>query len=133
MADTLKMTVPGQMEYIKTAKLAVSSMAGIAGFDYDSLEDIRIAVGEACKCITCHNQECWSSEYELTATVDEKALTITVVCEKTAHTVPKGHRICLDCPREGDLAMEIIKSVMDEMILDKDGEGFCKITMVKNK
>ena len=41
-------------------------------------------------------------------------------------------KICLDCPKEGDLGIAIIKSVMDDVQIEKDGVESKKIIMVKN-
>lgn len=125
------MTIPGRPEYIQTAKLAVGSIASIGGFDYDSLEDIRIAVGEACKCITCHNYDCWSKDYEVSAVLDERGLRIHIEDDCEAHDVPKSGHICLDCPKEGELAVNIISSIMDDFQVEKDGSCARSITMVK--
>jgi len=131
--ERFTMTLPGDLQYIQTAKMAVGSIASIGGFDVEALEDIRMAVGEACKCITCHNQAFWSDSYRLTAILDDAALTITVVDGDPEHHKPKGNRICLDCPQDGDLAIEIIRSIMDDMSLDKDGKGTVTITMRKDR
>lgn len=133
MTEVLKMTIPGKPDYIKAAKLAVGSVAGIEGFDYESVEDIRMAVGEACKCITCHNHTFWSSGYDLTATMDGDTLTVCLEDNADTHNMPKEGHMCLDCPREGDLGMEIIRSIMDDLELKKDGEGYVNITMRKSK
>ncbi len=131
--DRFKMTIPGRPEYIQTAKLAVSSIASIGGFDYDTLEDIRIAVGEACKCITCHNQVYYSATYELSAVMGEQALTIKVKDGSPGHQIPKGAELCRDCPREGDLAVEIIRSIMDDMEIERNDEGMTSIIMTKSR
>ena len=54
MADKLKFVIPGKPEYITMVRLAVGSIADTAGFDYEEIEDIKTAVSEACKNITCH-------------------------------------------------------------------------------
>jgi hypothetical protein len=52
MSEILKMTLPGNPEYIRVTKSAVGSAAALAGFDFDCVEDIQMAVAEACKSIT---------------------------------------------------------------------------------
>ena len=131
--DRFKMTIPGRPEYIRTAKLAVESIASIGGFDYDTLEDISIAVGEACKCITCHNQVFYSATYELSAVMGEQALTIKVVDGSPGHQIPKKGELCQDCPREGDLAMEIIRAIMDDLEIVRGDDGLSAIIMTKSR
>jgi len=42
------LTIPCAPEYVGTARLAILGVAGRMGFSYDQIEDIRLAVGEAC-------------------------------------------------------------------------------------
>ncbi len=40
--------IPAIPEYVGTARLTILGVAGRLGFTYDQVEDIRLAVGEAC-------------------------------------------------------------------------------------
>ena len=42
------LTIPCVAEYVGTARLTILGVAGRMGFSYDQIEDIRLAVGEAC-------------------------------------------------------------------------------------
>ncbi len=42
------LTIPSAPEYVGTARLTILGVAGRMGFSYDQVEDIRLAVGEAC-------------------------------------------------------------------------------------
>ena len=53
MADKLQFVIPGKPQYITIVRLAVGSAANTAGFDVEEIEDIKTAVGEACKNISC--------------------------------------------------------------------------------
>ena len=52
--DNLKFIIPGKPEYLTMVRLAISSIATTAGFDLDAVEDIKTAVCEACKNVSCH-------------------------------------------------------------------------------
>lgn len=132
MGDLLKFTIPGQPEYVKIAKLAVGSAAGIANFDIEAIEDIEIAVGEACKNISCHGFDGFSNFYEVECQIDENKIVITVSDERCEHSLKKSKKPCLDCPNEGNLGIYIIKSLMNEVELVK-AENRNSIRMVKNK
>lgn len=42
------LTIPCAPEYVGTARLTILGVASRMGFSYDQIEDIRLAVGEAC-------------------------------------------------------------------------------------
>jgi serine/threonine-protein kinase RsbW len=48
MTDEVRLSLPAAPEYARIARLTVSGLATRLGFTYDEVEDLRIAVGEAC-------------------------------------------------------------------------------------
>lgn len=44
----VSLTIPCLAEYVSIARLAILGVAGRMSFSYDEVEDIRLAVGEAC-------------------------------------------------------------------------------------
>lgn len=47
-ADTVELVIPCRPEYVGVARLAVLGIASRMPFSYDEVEDVRLAVGEAC-------------------------------------------------------------------------------------
>ena len=47
-ADVISLQLPSLPEYLGVARLTVSGVANRLGFTYDEIEDIKLAVGEAC-------------------------------------------------------------------------------------
>lgn len=48
LAETVDLTIPCRPEYVGVARLAVLGIASRMPFSYDEVEDVRLAVGEAC-------------------------------------------------------------------------------------
>jgi len=48
MADTVDLTIPPKAEYLSVARLAAAAVAARQAFTYDEIEDLKIAVSEAC-------------------------------------------------------------------------------------
>src|SRR4051812_48355197 len=46
--DNITLTLPAVPDFVRLARLTVASLATKVGFSYDEVEDLRIAVGEAC-------------------------------------------------------------------------------------
>lgn len=133
MKDLLKFSIPGKPEYVQTVKLAVGCAAGAADFSMEAVEDIKIAVAEACKNITCHGFEGFSNQYEVICEIEKERISILVMDSEGEHNLEKHTKPCLDCPNEGDLAIFVMKSLMDEIEINKESENYRSIKMVKNK
>lgn len=133
MADKLKFVIPGKPQYITIVRLAVGSAADNAGFNVEEIEDIKNAVGEACKNISCHGSEGFAEQYEVECIIEEGRMEIYVTDTSSSHKLEKLQKPCLDCPNEGDLGLYIIKSLMSSIELI-DGPN-CKktIKMIKAK
>ena len=129
--DNLKFTIPGKPEYMTMIRLATSSIASEAGFDLDATEDIKAAVTEACKTVSCHGNEGYSDKYEIDFSVDAGIVEITVIdaCEK--HALEKMSEHCHNCPQEGDISMVMLRSLMTCVKVGQDEDGHKFINMVK--
>ena len=133
MADKIKFIIPGKPEYLTMVRLTIGSVAGVADFNLDEIEDIKTAVGEACKNISCHGSDGFAEEYTLECISEEGYVEIYVTDTSAGHKLKKLSKICVDCPNEGDLGIFVIKSLMNEVELLDNPEGKKTIKMVKRK
>ncbi|MGI6736846.1 MAG: ATP-binding protein [Anaerovoracaceae bacterium] len=132
MKEVIEMKVPGDPDYIAITKMTAASAAAHKGFDIDKVEDIRMAVGEGCKAITCHRHKGWSDQYDVKLDMREEGKIIIDIEDSIfTHDQEKGSRPCLDCPHEGDLGIEILKALMDDVQIVKQGGTCRRIKMVK--
>ena len=130
--DNLKIEVPGKPAYLSSVRLAIGSIAAAAGFDLDDAEDIKTAVTEACKNVSCHGVDGFSDKYEVDLAVEEGHMEITVKDDCDSHTYEQMCDSCKRCPTDCDLGVMVIKSLMSEVdIVKSDDEGRKSITMVK--
>ena len=130
MGDLLKFSVPGKAEYVCVIRRAISSLASCAAFDIDSIEDIKVAVSEACMNVVRHG----SAEdncYDVECVVEKDKIIIFVSDCCGGYSVSSYQEPYLDEPKERGLGIFIIKALMDEVdICSVIGEG-TKIKMVK--
>ena len=133
MAEKLKFVIPGKPEYITMVRLAVGSIADTAGFDYEEIEDIKTAVSEACKNITCHGSEGFAEEYEVECIVEKDRIQITVRDTSEGHNLKKLKKPCLDCPNEGNLSLYVINTLMSDVEIIKEENCKNTIKMIKAK
>jgi serine/threonine-protein kinase RsbW len=131
MADTLRLVVPGKPEYVKTVRLAISSLAGCAGFDVEAVEDIKVAVSEACSNIVCHGIKGNDTAYEVSCEMFEDRIVICVVDQAGGYDTQKYRAPEAGALKEGGLGIFIIKALMDEVeIMSEIGHG-TEIQMIK--
>ena len=128
--DNLKIIIPGKPEYLTMVRLAIGSIAKTAGFDVDHIEDIKSAVEEACKNVSCHGFEKQADQLEIECNVEAGRLEIIVRDNCDKHTLEKMSRPCQHCPGEGNIAIYVMQTLMDEVIVDKEN-GRKVIKMVK--
>lgn len=131
--DNLKIEIPGKPAYLSAVRLAISSIATTAGFSLDDIEDIKTAVTEACKNVSCHGVDGFSDKYEVDLAVGEGHLEITVKDDCDAHVYEEMPEQCQRCPQDCDLGVMVIKSLMNEVeiVCPDEGAGHKSIRMVK--
>ena len=129
--DKLSLKIPGKPEYIKGTRLFIGSVAANAGFDVEQCEDLKTAVSEACKNISCHGSLGFSDEYEVACLLEQNKITVTVTDLSESHQLEKLNKPCKNCPKEGDLSIFIIRSLIDELEFGNNEDGLKYITMVK--
>ncbi|MDR2771492.1 MAG: ATP-binding protein [Clostridiales Family XIII bacterium] len=131
MADILKFMIPGKPEYVRTVRLAISSLAGGAGFDIEAVEDIMMAVSEACSNLVCHGVCTRDASYEVSCEMFGDRIVIRVEnspdgCEESARAEQRPVSF-----HEGGIGLNIIKALMDEVdVLSDAGRGM-RIQMIK--
>ena len=129
--DRLSLKIPGKPEYIKGTRLFIGSVAANAGFDVEQCEDLKTAVSEACKNISCHGSLGFSDEYEVACLLEQNKIMVTVTDLSESHQLEKLNKPCKNCPKEGDLSIFIIRSLVDELEFGNNEDGLKYITMVK--
>lgn len=130
--DTIKFEIPGKPDYLRMIRLAISSIASTAGFSVEDCEDIKTAVEEACKNVSCHGFEGFSDKFEVIVKVKEKYIEIAVKDACDDHSLAKIAKPCQNCPKEGDLGIFVIESLMNEVRFGKAEDGRKQIILVKS-
>ena len=131
MSDLLKLNIPGKAEYVGVARMTAAAFASSLGFDIDAVEDIRLAVGEACNNVVDHNSENGAIEYEIQMENQGEALVITVKDKGNGYDPSEYKEPDMENPREEGLGLIIIKAMMDEVEIHSEVGVGTNITMKK--
>ena len=130
MKETISISLPAKSEYVSIARLTASVLANKIGFDIEEIEDIKVAVGEACNNAVLHGID--SEIFTLNFHVKDKMLEIEVVDCGSGFELEQYIMPDLENPKENGLGLFIIKSLMDEVIVDTAKGCGTKIKMIKN-
>jgi serine/threonine-protein kinase RsbW len=127
--DTVELDIPCRPEYVGVARLAVLGIASRMPFSYDEVEDVRLAVGEAC---THAVERAGDTEarIHIRSAITARSLVIEVADDVAAGTPPRSPseqaqlliESDIDEQGLGALLMEIL---VDEVKITSNSEGTC--------
>jgi len=118
MTDVLTLRVPGKPQYVGAVRMTAASLASGAGFDIEAIEDIKVAISEACTNIVLHGSGGEGSElfYDVRFELEEKGLAICVEDEGVGYNM-EDYEEPEPGEREtgGGLGLFIIRALMDDV------------------
>ena len=127
----VELRIPSRPEFVGVARLAGSAVASRMDFDYESLDDIKLAVGEACTNAIQHASPGQVEEITICCQMEEGRLVIEVL-DRGLGFDPAG------CPKEPDTELHshgygllLIQALMDEVECKSSPGGGTLVRMVK--
>jgi len=131
MTDRLKMSLPGKPEYVGTARIAISHAVSRLGFDIEAIDDIKVAVSEACTNIICHAHENPDFTYDIELEVEEDKVTIIISDSGVGFGVDEYVEPVPGESRGSGLGIFIIRALMDEVDIQSELGSGTDIRMTK--
>lgn len=128
--DTIKLNLPCKPEYVMVARMAISAVANKMEFDIEEIDDIKVAVGEACNNAILHGGG-EDKTYEVRMILGESYLQIEVQDKGEGFNIEDCESPDLCNPKVGGLGIFIIKTLMDNVDVSSNEEG-TTIVMRKN-
>lgn len=110
--ETIKMEIASNPQYVSVIRLTTSGIANKIGFCLEDIEDIKVAVSEACTNAIKHSLD---NKFSLEYTIFENGLTITIIDSGKGYDVDSIDVPNLEEPKESGLGLFIIQSLMDEV------------------
>lgn len=130
--DSIKLTLPTKPEYVSLARLTIASVANNMGFSIGDVEDLKVAVSEACTNALNHSLNKPDTTYDLTYLVENEKLVFTVTDKGVGFEPETVNEPDLSGKQINGFGLFIIKSLMDKVeIVSERGAG-TSITMIKN-
>ncbi|ARK28618.1 anti-sigma B factor RsbW [Halalkalibacter krulwichiae] len=128
-ADHIQMSVPAKPEYVGVIRLTVSGIANRVGFTYDEIEDMKIAVAEACTNVVNHayeeggvmNVSFYLYEDKIEIVVADQGQSFDIASVRDQLGPVNADRPVADL-KEGGLGLFLINTLMDKVeINDESG------------
>ncbi len=128
-SDVVELTIPAKSEYVGIVRLATSGVANRMGYSYDDIEDIKVAVSEACTNAVNHAyEEQEEGQVHIKLLIYENRLEIMVIdhgqsfdIAKTIEEMkPLNASMTLDQMNEGGLGLYLIETLMDQVTVNND-------------
>lgn len=120
--EQIKLTLPINAAYVSAARLTASSVANRLKFDIEEIEDIKVAVSEACTYII--RKPCFSTknDFKIEFDLSENIIKIllSVECDK---------KIDVD---DDEMSVQVIKALMDSYSVNYDNGSFNMIIEKKH-
>ncbi|OIK16137.1 anti-sigma B factor RsbW [Bacillus sp. MUM 116] len=126
MMDYIEMKIPAKPEYVGVIRLTLSGITSRMGFTYEEIEDIKIAVSEACTNAVQHAyRDDEDGEVVLGFGIYKDKLEIMVAdygksfnfTKKKQELGPYTKASTVDQLTEGGLGLYLIETLMDEVVV----------------
>ncbi|MGH7707970.1 MAG: ATP-binding protein [Vulcanimicrobiaceae bacterium] len=127
---TVELRIPAEAEWVAVARLAIAAVANRLEFSYEEIEDVKLAVAEACT--NCIHHAAASDAIEIHCEVDERELRVRVrdagggARSRRARPAPVG-----DEPAMDGLGIFLIQSLMDSVEYHVDPKTGTELLMSK--
>jgi serine/threonine-protein kinase RsbW len=130
----VELTIPGKPEYVGVARLAIRGVGSRMRFSFDEVEDIRLAVGEACATAIERASEAQipAPEVRLRCLIDPTRLVVEVSDNAPVTGQSEPANLPESVLEERSLGGVLIRILMDDVQTATDPQTGCSVVrMIK--
>jgi serine/threonine-protein kinase RsbW len=128
-SDLVELRIPCRPEWVALARLAVAAVANRLRFSIEEIEDIKLAVTEACTAVIQHDNH--GESIEIACETDAGSLRLRVHDAGRHVHAPKNAAIDFDEARVAGLGVFLIRTLMDEVTYEVHPDTGTDLHMVK--
>lgn len=119
--ETIKMELTANPDYVGIIRLTTSGIANKIGFSIDDIEDLKVAVSEACTNAIKHSKD---KKFTITFNILENGINIEIKDNGQGYDINSISTPNLEEPKESGLGLFIIQALMDDVSMEsKAGQG----------
>lgn len=119
--ETIKMELTANPDYVGIIRLTTSGIANKIGFSIDDIEDLKVAVSEACTNAIKHSKD---KKFTITFNILENGINIEIKDNGQGYDINSISTPNLEEPKESGLGLFIIQALMDDVSMESEaGQG----------
>jgi len=119
--DIVELRLPADSAYLSVLRTATAGLAARLDFTLDEIEDLRIAVDEACALLLTDVPE--NGELNCTFSLSPQALSVTVTAPSRTGRLPRRHTF----------AWTVLTALAGEVDADVTDDGQVRINLLKRR
>jgi len=127
--DTVELRIPCKAEWVALARLSVAAVASRLQFSIDEIEDIKLAVAEACTNAIQHARGSAFINIHCEAAAGSLRINVRDFGQGTRPELIRSRE--LDDERVGGLGVFLIRALMDDVTYDVHPDTGTQLVMVK--
>ena len=128
--ETIELRLPCKAEWVSVARLAVAGVANRLNFSVEDIDDLKLAVAEACTNCIQHASD--SDEVRIACAVYGDKLVVTVEDHGKGFDGGGIAPRALGEPQVGGLGVFLIRTLMDDVSYETDPRRGTKLVMTKH-
>jgi serine/threonine-protein kinase RsbW len=125
----VELKIPSRAEWVGVARLAIAGIASRLQFSIEDIEDLKLAVAEACT--NCIQHASGSDSISISCQIRSDKLIMTVQDSGTSASAMSLAPKRLGEPKVGGLGVFLIRSLMDDVEYELDPHAGTRLTMTK--
>ena len=119
--ETIKMEITANPAYVSIIRLTTSGIANKVGFCMDDIEDLKVAVSEACTNAIKHSSD---DRFTIIYAMIENGLTIEIIDNGNGYDTSSINEPDIENLKESGMGLFIIEALMDEVSIEsQEGKG----------
>jgi serine/threonine-protein kinase RsbW len=127
----VELKIPAKAEWVAVARLAVAAVSSRLRFSVDEIEDIKLAIAEACTNCIAHAAE--NDRIEITSEILTDEVRVSVRDRSVGHKLGSVERAVgfAEGKRTEELGVFLIRALMDEVTYNVDPREGTELIMTK--
>jgi serine/threonine-protein kinase RsbW len=130
-SGTVELKIPGRAEWVAVARLAVAAVASRLRFSVDEIEDVKLAIAEACTNAIQSAGGVDAGAIEIVCDAHDDELRITVRDRSTGPHLESVGAAAVGDERTEALGVFLIRALMDTVAYSVDPQRGTELVMTK--